>query len=43
LKKFKTTSFLDYAIYDHFLKEFEMKVDAAGEDLQNETNTSKTV
>jgi len=38
LKKFKTTSFLDYAIYDHFLKEFEKKVDAAGEDLQNEVH-----
>ena len=41
MKKFKTTSFLDYAIYDHFLKEFEMKVDAAGEDLQNEVKYFK--
>lgn len=41
LNKFKQTSFMDYAIYNYFTKVFEKKVEAGGEDLQDEVKFFK--
>lgn len=42
-QKFRSTSFMDYAIYEFFVHKFERIVKEAGKDLQNEVKFFKTV